>query len=205
MTKKSTTSDVSERILTVARELFISKGYEGTSVRDIAVASGANVAHIKYYYNSKAHLFEIIFDEAFDILIQRIFDTLNSDMPFFEMLDKWISTYYEVLPEYPQIPIFILNEISHSPDTLVEKIIKKNPQRIFNRLSERMEEEIAKGTIKDIPVVDFGLDILSLCLFPFIFRTFATRVAIKSGNEYSVILKQHKQHVIDFVTSALRP
>lgn len=205
MIKKATTPDVSARILHVARELFISKGYEGTSVRDIAVASGANVAHIKYYFNSKSHLFEIIFDEAFEVLIQRVFATLNSDMPFLELVEKWISIYYEVLPEFPQIPIFILNAINHSPDTLVEKIIKKNPREIFERLSERMEAEIAKGAIKDIPPINFGLDVLSLCIFPFIFGDFATQVARKSGSEYSLVLKEHKQHVIDFVLNALKP
>ncbi len=86
------------------------------SIRDIAAASGANVAHVKYYFNSKANLFEIIFDEAFEILVKRIFTTLGSDIPFLEMIEKWINIYYEILPEYPQIPIFILNEINHSPN-----------------------------------------------------------------------------------------
>ncbi|MEA4916910.1 TetR/AcrR family transcriptional regulator [Proteiniphilum sp.] len=205
MARRYSTSDVSDRILNAARELFIANGYEGTSIRDIAAASGANVAHVKYYFNSKANLFEIIFDEAFEILVKRVFATLSSDMPFFEIVENWINTYYEMLPKYPQIPMFILNEINHGPDALADKLIKKNPQKIFNKLAEKMEEEIAKGTIKNIPVIDFGLDILSLCLFPFIFGGFATRIAKKSGAEYNTILKEHKQHVIDFVKSALRP
>lgn len=205
MQKQSSTSDVKDRILNVARDLFIEKGYERTSIRDIAEASGANVAHIKYYYNSKANLFEIIFDEAFEVLVKRVFATLNSDKPFFEMIEEWINTYYEILPEYPQIPIFILNEINHSPDILVEKIINKNPEEIFNRLSDRLEEEVSKGTIRDIPVVDLGLNILALCLFPFIFKGFATKVASKTGYEYNEMLKQHRQYVIDFVMNALRP
>lgn len=205
MQNQSTTSDVKDRILNVARELFIAKGYERTSIRDIAEASGANVAHIKYYYNSKANLFEIIFDEAFEVLVKRVFSTINSDKPFFEMIEGWIDTYYEILPEYPQIPIFILNEINHSPDVLVEKIIKKNPQLIFDRLSVRMEEEVAKGTVRNIPVVDLGLNILSLCLFPFIFKGFAMKVASKTRSEYNAMLRMHKQHVVDFVRNALRP
>lgn len=204
MAKRYSTSDVSDRILNVARELFIMNGYAGTSIRDIATASGANIAHIKYYFESKAKLFEIIFDEAFDILVNRIFSTLGSDMPFLEMVDSWINIYYEILPEYPQIPIFILNEISRSPDALIDKIARRNPEKIFTKLSERLDEEIAKGTIKDIPVIDFGLNVLSLCIFPFMFRGLAVKVANKSDIEYNKILKEHKKYVADFVFSGLK-
>lgn len=205
MAKQYSSSGVSERILNVARELFIKNGYNGTSIRDIAAASGANVAHVKYYYGSKYNLFEIIFDEAFDILIKRVFAMLNSDMPFFEMVESWINIYYELLPQYPQIPIFVLNEINHSPDALINKVVKRNPQKIFTKLSERMEEEIAKGTIKNIPVVDFGLNVVSLCVFPFMVRELALRVANKSDAEYNMILKEHKKYVVHFVFSGLKP
>jgi len=205
MVRRYSTSDVSDRILNAARELFIANGYSGTSIRDIAAVSGANVAHVKYYFNSKANLFEIIFDEAFEVLVKRVFATLGSDAPFLEIIENWINIYYEVLPEYPQIPMFILNEINHSPDALVNKIIGKNPQKIFTKLAEKMEEEISKGTIRNIPVIDFGLNVLSMCVFPFIFSGFATRIANKSRIEYNMIIKDHKQHVVDFVLSALRP
>ncbi|NDW12535.1 TetR/AcrR family transcriptional regulator [Bacteroides sp. 214] len=204
MVKRYSTSDVSERILDAARELFITKGYDGTSIRDIASASGANVAHIKYYFQSKSNLFEIIFDEAFEILIKKVFSTLDSDMPFFELVESWINIYYELLPEYPQIPMFVLNAINHSPDALMEKISKHNPERIFNRLNERFEAEAAKGTIKNMPFVDFGLNVLSLCVFPFIFKGLALQIANKSNADYVEILEGHKKYVIDFVFSGLK-
>ena len=205
MVKRNSTSDVSDRILNVARDLFIKNGYAGTSIRDIATASGTNVAHVKYYFESKYNLFEIIFDEAFDILINRVFSTLNSDMPFFEMVESWISTYYEILPEYPQIPIFILNEVNQNPDALIERIVKRNPQAIFTRLSQRVEEEAKKGTIKDIPVIDLGLNVLSLCVFPFMFRGLAVKVAKKSVTEYNNVLAEHKKYVIELILNGLKP
>ncbi|WP_288207810.1 TetR/AcrR family transcriptional regulator [uncultured Parabacteroides sp.] len=205
MMKKKSTSDVSDRILNVARDLFIKNGYAGTSIRDIAAASGTNVAHIKYYFESKYNLFEIIFDEAFEILFKRVSATLTSDMPFYDMVEAWISTYYEILSEYPQIPIFILNEVNQSPDTLIKKLVERDPLAIFTRLSERIAEEVKKGTIKDIPAIDLGLNILSLCVFPFMFRGLAIRIANRSETEYNEILTAHKKRVIDLIFSGLRP
>lgn len=196
---------VKERILVAAKELFIAKGYTGTSIRDIASASDSNVAHVKYYFQSKANLFEIIFDEAFDILIKRVSATITSDLPFEEMIEKWITTYFELLPHYPQIPLFILNEINHSPDALIQKVARKNPEKIFNRLSERLEEEIKKGTVRPMPVFDLGLNILSLCIFPFIFTGFATRAVGVARSDYNNLIANHKQHVVDFVLQAIRP
>lgn len=51
MTKKET-------IIKSAIELFSVKGFEGTSVREIAAEAGVNVAMINYYFGSKEKLFE---------------------------------------------------------------------------------------------------------------------------------------------------
>ncbi|WP_288737952.1 TetR/AcrR family transcriptional regulator [uncultured Parabacteroides sp.] len=205
MVKKNSKSNASERILHTARKLFIKNGYTGTSIRDIANASGTNIAYVNYYFESKYNLFEIIFDEAFDILINRVFATLNSDMPFFEMVESWINTYYEILPEYPQIPIFILNEVNQNPDALIKRILRRNPQAVFTRLSQRVEEEVKKGTIKDIPVIDLGLNVLSLCVFPFMFKILALKVAKKSVTEYNNVLAEHKKYVIELILNGLKP
>lgn len=205
MVKKNSKSNASERILHTARKLFIKNGYTGTSIRDIANASGTNIAYVNYYFESKYNLFEIIFDEAFDILINRVFATLNSDMPFFEMVESWINTYYEILPEYPQIPIFILNEVNQNSDALIKRILRRNPQAVFTRLSQRVEEEVKKGTIKDIPVIDLGLNVLSLCVFPFMFKILALKVAKKSVTEYNNVLAEHKKYVIELILNGLKP
>jgi AcrR family transcriptional regulator len=136
----SDTVDVKERILAAARSLFIQNGYNGTSVREIAATSDTNVAHLNYYFQSKYHLCEIIFEEAFDVLVKRVFRTLQSDMPVFELVEAWIHSYYEVLADYPQIPLFILNEMNHNPDSLVAMIKKREPHSMLNKLSVRLEE-----------------------------------------------------------------
>ncbi len=109
------------------------------------------------------------------------------------------------MSEYPQIPIFIQNEINQGSDTLIRKLVERNPLAIFTRLSERMEEEVKKGTIKDIPAIDLGLNILSLCVFPFMFKGLATRIADRSEIEYNEILAAHKKRVIDLIFSGLKP
>jgi AcrR family transcriptional regulator len=50
------------QIIETAERLFADKGFDGTSVRDIADEAGINVAMISYYFGSKEKLMEAIFE-----------------------------------------------------------------------------------------------------------------------------------------------
>jgi len=50
-----------EKILDIAEDLFLSKGYDSVSVRDITQAAGANVASVNYHFNCKRDLYREVF------------------------------------------------------------------------------------------------------------------------------------------------
>jgi AcrR family transcriptional regulator len=54
--------DKKEQITREAMELFAKKGFEGTSIRDIASNAGVNIAMINYYFGSKEKLFESLLE-----------------------------------------------------------------------------------------------------------------------------------------------
>ena len=47
-------------ILNITEKLFAEKGFDGTSVRDIAKAADVNVAMVSYYFGSKEKLLDAI-------------------------------------------------------------------------------------------------------------------------------------------------
>jgi AcrR family transcriptional regulator len=55
-------TDKKEHILTVAEQLFGDKGFDGTSVRDIAHTADVNLAMISYYFGSKERLLEALIE-----------------------------------------------------------------------------------------------------------------------------------------------
>lgn len=197
--------EVKDKILKEAQILFIKNGFKGTSVRDIAKAAGTNVAMVNYYFQSKYNLFEIIFENALDIFTKRIFETVTSDLPFFELIETWIHTYYEILFEYPQIAAFILNEVSLNPEGLTQRIKKRNPYNSFSKIEQRIEEEIEKGTIRKTPAADFLLNILSLCMFPFMFGNLAMTLMEVPQGTYNMLIANHEKYVIEFTINALKP
>ncbi|MES2150575.1 MAG: CerR family C-terminal domain-containing protein [Pseudomonadota bacterium] len=52
-----------ERLLLAAMRLFAEQGYARTSTREIALAAGANIASISYYFGDKAGLYRAAFTE----------------------------------------------------------------------------------------------------------------------------------------------
>ena len=76
-------SEKQVQIMEMAEVLFAEKGFNGTSVRDIAEKANVNLAMISYYFGSKDKLLEAIFSyrgETFKIKLESLIEDkkLNS-------------------------------------------------------------------------------------------------------------------------------
>ena len=85
-----------ETIIESAIKLFITKGFEGTSVREIATEAGVNVAMINYYFGSKEKLFESVVDYKASFL-RGVFTELvnNKKLSQIEKMDLIIDQFIE--------------------------------------------------------------------------------------------------------------
>jgi len=77
-------ADKREHILVAAEDLFAEKGFDGTSVRDIAQQAGVNLAMISYYFGSKEKLLESLIEFRAGY-VYGILEELNKD----ESLNPW--------------------------------------------------------------------------------------------------------------------
>lgn len=204
MLDEQNSTEVRNKIIKVSRELFIQKGLKGTTVRDIAQASGTNVSMVNYHFRSKEKLFEAIFEEAFVVLVTRVFSAIDSDLPFFEMIKKWVYSYYDTLSEYPQLPNFVLSELSQNPALLEEKLKLKNPYQVYSKLAIRISEEEQKGTIRKVPVSNFLLSLVSLSIFPFVVKPMATAFLKLPKEQYEELLEDHKKYVVEYIINAIK-
>lgn len=84
-------------ILNAAERLFEEKGFDGTSVRDIAKEADVNIAMISYYFGSKDKLLEALFDirlENFKIDEELIF---KESFTAFESLENLVVLYVKTM------------------------------------------------------------------------------------------------------------
>lgn len=92
----SNTPDFNEKqiqILLVAETLFAEKGFDGTSIRNIAKEAKINIAMVSYYFGSKERLLEsLIFYRTKDLKIQ-IENLLVEDLEPIDKINKLIAIY----------------------------------------------------------------------------------------------------------------
>jgi AcrR family transcriptional regulator len=94
----SLTEKVDKRahILTVAEQLFADKGFDGTSVRDIAQLANVNLAMISYYFGSKEKLLEALIEDRAGYSLG-ILEELNKNQTLtpWDKIDRLVEFYIE--------------------------------------------------------------------------------------------------------------
>ncbi|MDP4128661.1 MAG: TetR/AcrR family transcriptional regulator [Bacteroidota bacterium] len=106
------------QLLDTAERLFSEKGFDGTSVRDIAEEAGINTAMISYYFGSKEKLMEAIFEER-SLNVREKVDLLLKD----DSLDP-LQKMYRLLDEYVEK---IMQRKKFHRILLCEQVINQNP------------------------------------------------------------------------------
>ncbi|MDD2822342.1 MAG: TetR family transcriptional regulator [Flavobacterium sp.] len=90
---KTTFTDKQIQILEVAELLFAEKGFDGTSIRNIAKEAKINIAMVSYYFGSKERLLEsLIFYRTSDLKNQ-LENLLHEDIEPIEKINKLIELY----------------------------------------------------------------------------------------------------------------
>ena len=194
-----------EQIIAAAKKIFSAKGLAGARMQDIADEAGINKAMLHYYYRSKEKLFEIVFTEALDKLMHRMSNVINANLPLPEKIREIVKNYIEGLTENPQLPLFVLNELQQQPELLVKQF--KTKPNFPNIQQFLMEIAVAgeKGIIKKISPIQLMLNVLSMCVFPFVAKPLLKGVTGIDEVQFKLLIEERKQFVADFILAAIIP
>jgi TetR/AcrR family transcriptional regulator len=185
-------TETEQKIISSAEKLFFQKGKAGTSMQDIADDAGINRTLLNYYFRSKDLLFEAVFKNAMSNFVPALAAMLHSEMNFEEYVPAMIETIIDAMLENPQIPIFVLQELSSNPDRMPELMKKMgiNPSLAISK----MEEERKGGRIEGMDPRQLIMSILSLCIFPFAARPVVTEMLYNGDNDlYIEAMRQRKE------------
>jgi AcrR family transcriptional regulator len=105
-------ADKREHIITTAMKLFAEKGFEGTSIRDIASETSVNIAMVNYYFGSKEKLFEKMIEHKSIFTRERLEDIANDKTTTeIEKIELVIEYYVERLLSNPNYHRLIQMEL----------------------------------------------------------------------------------------------
>jgi TetR/AcrR family transcriptional regulator len=192
-----------QKILEAAKNIFLAKGLDGARMQDIADEAGINKAMLHYYFRSKDKLFEQIFTEVAGHFIPKIIAILEAEKTVFEKIEMFCREYISQVIQTPYVPIFILNEINKQPEAFLKKVlnIRKPPVEAFVK---QLEKEARQGIIKRTDPLQLLLNVLSLCVFPFVARPLIQVISGKDRSAFNLMMEQRKKEVPKMIIDSIR-
>lgn len=195
-------SNAEQLILQAARKIFIEKGMEGARMQEIADEAGINKALLHYYFRSKDKMFKAVFLEAFQKFLPQIEMLIKSELPFLQKLEIFINNYINIIIDNPFIPGFVLHELTQNPQRLAE--LMRNQTSLLPQFLAQIQNEIDSGHLKPFDPRQIIINSLALCIFPFVARPIVQAVFFDNDQDiYNTFLKQRKEHVYNFIRSAI--
>jgi AcrR family transcriptional regulator len=131
-------NDKQLQIMEVAESLFAEKGFNGTSIRDIALKANINLAMISYYFGSKEKLLEAMFGYRGEQLKVKIEDIIGKkDLTAIEKVYLLIDNYIEkIMQQQCFHRIMAREQVLNTTGFLAELItgMKKTNLEVVSRL-----------------------------------------------------------------------
>lgn len=195
-------SETEIKIKTAAKSLFLKKGYNATTTRDISKESDINLALLNYYFTSKKKLFEIIMLETFYDFISKMVEVYNDEKSTLEEKLKLTSSkYIDMIIAEPHLPTFVVNELKNNPSSIL-KILKG--QIMESKLVDQYNEGVKKGVYKKIDPIHFVTNILSLIVFPFISSPIIIKMKKFSRKEFNEMMHERKKLIPQWILQMIK-
>jgi AcrR family transcriptional regulator len=203
MKENKSDKSTEQKILEAAKQVFMEKGIDGARMQDIADKAGINKALLHYYFRSKEKLFEMIFMEEARKFMPKVTSIIMSELTLFEKVEKFVGEYIDTLMQNPLLPIFILNEINRNPKEAIKKIFG-NQRPPLDKVDELITKLVKKGEIKPIKGPELMVNMVSLCIFPFLARPMVQWVTKTNDEEFMKLMEQRKKTVVKFVIDSVK-
>jgi AcrR family transcriptional regulator len=204
--------ETEQRILDAARAVFVRRGTAGARMQEIAREAGVNQALLHYYFRSKERLSTAVFQQIARGIFPALAQTLGGDLPLDDKIDQLIAIYLENLSRSPFLPGYLLAELHHHPERLVDllgSVIGAQPAPalapVLAKLQRQINERVAAGTMRAIPAPEFVINLISLCVFPFVARPMLSAIFGMDDNAFAHFIERRKKELPEFYRNALRP
>ena len=193
-----------QKIFDAATELFLEKGVDRTSVREIASRAGINLALMNYYFRSKENLFDAIFTRLVQKNSEELIRILDSDLPLNDKVRQYVGVYIDMLSDNPLLVSFVMAILHRSRERITEmKVISS--LYATEQFTKQLLDEGKKGNIRRTDPTQFFVDMLSLIAFPFAIRALVMDKNNFSEADFQEFIRIRKKHVPEMLIDSLRP
>lgn len=187
-----------EKIRQAATKVFLEKGFDGTTTRDIAAEAGINLALLNYYFRSKQKLFDSVFEEMIQLFFEGIGTVLSQPIPLKEKITALIDYDMRMLRQTPDLVFFVLNEMHRNPNRFVPSIA-----RSITQFQEQLEEAHQAGLIRPVNASHLMGIISANTQFVFLNKSVHMKVWHQTADEFDAYVVEHEKLICDMIINYL--
>lgn len=193
-----------ERIKVAAKKVFTQKGYAATRTRDIAAEAGINLALLNYYFRSKEKLFDIVMLETMHHFVEGMTGILNdAKTTFYKKVELIVSNYIDLLIGQPEIPLFIINEISKPGNKVMAELGIRDilVQSVF---AKQFRAELKKRNAPRIHPIQFAVNIIGITVIPFIARPIVQQLGNLEQSQFNNLMLERKKLIPVWIETIMK-
>ena len=192
-----------EKIFEAATEVFIEKGMDGARMQDIANHAGINKALLHYYYRTKDHLFDAVFQMIAAKIFAKFAPVFDEKLSLEEKIRFFYKEHISFMQKNPKLPAFLLNEVNRNPERIRKLIQNIDILKFWNMLEAQHTEELKKYNITKEIIPQLMTSIAALSVFPFAAKGIVETILGKLDIDFDDYIEQRKEYAADFVIKAI--
>jgi len=193
-----------EKIFESATEVFVEKGMDGARMQDIANRAGINKSLLHYYYRTKDHLFNAVFEKIAGQMFRKFAPVLDESLSLEEKLRFFYREHITFLQENPRLPSFILNELHRHPARVKKLVQGIDINKIWTTLEAQHRKELQQYNITRETIPQFMTTVAAMSVFPFIAKPIIGSIMEKMGYDFDTYIEQRKEYAPEFIMKAIK-
>ena len=178
------------RVLDAAETLFARKGYEGTSLREIAKIVGIKEPGLYRYFSNKEELYRKVLERGLRPLADRL-DQLISEQPSPHQMTELPLAMIDLLAEHPDVAILLQQALASGRNLGPGEtdLVSEWLEELFDR-GKRLMRLSGFGELDDTELVLRVVNFFNLCAGFFSAQHVIDKLSNKSSSQEMVIERQ---------------
>ena len=192
-----------DKIFESATDVFLEKGMDGARMQVIADHAGINKSLLHYYYRTKDHLFNAVFEKIAGQMFKKFAPVFDENLTLEEKIRFFYKEHITFLQKNPRLPAFLLHELHRNPDRIKKLIHGIDINKIWSTLEAQHKEDLIKYNITRESIPQLMTSIAAMSVFPFLAKPIVGSLMERMGYDFDEYLEERKEYAADFVIRAI--
>jgi AcrR family transcriptional regulator len=139
--------DKLRRIKDAARALFVAKGFDDATMREIALRAGVGLGTIFLYAENKRDLLFLIINDELEAVTQKAEDAIDASAPLIDNLLAVAKLHYEFFGRQPALSRLVLREMAFYDSGAQARPFQQTRERLIGMFGRIVEWAMRRKSV----------------------------------------------------------